>query len=560
MGTLATHEINKLRDLLMEQVYGPDLDQAKSNLEVLNAIKSMEQGPAREQALNIGMKSEDFTQLMEFELAQRNAVFDELTAPATAMGASALEVSGATVAADRHKSPLPAPDVEVYLGGSIAYLASAVLSSDESGDALYYVDENGEPVSDEEDTLSSHGDVFAEERQAAAAYHQALHAGDKDSKEGESAPLEGAPILKSSSPQRRFLMVRGQRYSISKEVLSYIQELSEEPETLVEIASKVKERFDIEISLTRLRNILRYGLPEIKAFKEHKLRPCYPVIYIVVEKIRMFTSATLVVEHPFYIMMGMNVDGSHDLLDVSPFPPDYAEPGNEGKMWQSAFANLKERGLQDPIYVVTGDVHEFKNALHAIFPQAIYQHSLRDIVRKASEPMTTMERVYFFNDCRILYSSKTLLECMKGLLYIENRWNKIYPSACQLIRDNWIFFEQYYAANHAVRVSIRTTKTLDLLLNHLHRDIRVDSQNYLYRDGLHVIARIIELDRFVTGMRHPVQWKRALRYMLTDSYMGKILGKYITLDDVKLSPRSIKRDLDKELQNQSQNQNNYMRH
>lgn len=558
MGTLATHDNNKLRDMLMQQVYGPDLDQAKSNLEVLSVIKSMEQGPARDQALNMGMKSEDFLQLMEFELAQRHAVEAELTSPATVMGAHALEVSGAVLASTRANIAKNSPEhVDVYLSGSISYLASAVLSSDESGDALYYVDADGKPVSEDEDPLASHGDPVAEERQAAAAYHKSLMAdraaqaaaagagdgsGSGSISSGEDGASSGSSVVPSALAKKRFLKVRGQRYSISQEVLDYIKELSAKHNTLSKIASEVKARFDIEITQSRLRNILRFGLSEVKAFKEQKLRPCYPVIYIVVEKIRMFTSATLVVEHPFYIMMGMNIDGTHDLLDVSPFPRDYMEAGSEGKMWVEAFKNLKERGLQDPIYVVTGDVHEFKKALHEVYPQAIYQHSLRDIVRQASEPMTTMERVYFFNDCRVLYSCKTLLECMKALLLIENRWTKKYPTACQLIRDHWIFFEQYYAANHAVRVSIRTTKTLDLLLNHLHRDIRIDSQNYLYRDALHVIARIIELDRFVTGMRHPVQWKRALRYMLTDSYMGKILGKYITLDDVKLSPRSIKRD------------------
>lgn len=529
MGTLATHDDDKLRDMLMQQVYGPDLDQAKTDSEVLSVIKSLEQGPARDQALNIGMNTEDFTQLMEFELAQRHAVYEELTAPALAAGAHALEVNAAnTPAGVVNALSKEHEHIELHLSGTIAYIASSVLSSDENGDALFYVDENGQELSDQDEAANFHGDIVEDERNAAAAYHQSLLAGS----EGQQ----------SEEKQRRILMVRGQRYSLAPDILALIQEMGKVPETLEAIAAKVKEVYNLEITQTRLRNILRLGLAEVKEFKEQQLRPCYPVIYIVVEKVRMFTNATLVVEHPFYIIMGMNIDGTHDLMDIAPFPRDYTQPGAEQQMWEQTFRDLKARGLVDPIYVVTGDVHEFKPALHAVFPRAIYQHSLRDILRHASEPMTTIERANFFNDCRVLHSSKSLLECMRALIVLESKWSKSYPSATQLIRDNWIFFEQYYAANNSVRVSIRTTKTLDLLLNHLRRDIRVDSQNYLYRDALHVVARILELDRYVTGMRHPVQWKRALRHMLEDRYVGTILGNYITFEDVKLSPRSIKRD------------------
>lgn len=519
----------------MQQVYGPDLDQTKSNSEVLHVLKSISQGPARDRALNLGMNSHEFKQLMDFETAQHQAIIAHLQAPVLAARAREQNAS-AKINPDVVSTSSTSENVEslgkapfLRLIGTTAYLASAVLSVDESGDALSYIDEQGRHYVESGDLgqslvlVEKKGHTLVASSKSTAHTLVDVTAGDQES-------------------PRLILMVRGQRFSLAPEVWQYISEHSRKHETLDVMAHAVRERFKVEISTSRLRNMLRFGLAEVKAFKECTLRPCYPVIYVIVRNISMMTQTTLVVEHPFYVIMGMNFDGSHDLLDIASLPKDYECEGVCAKMWERTFTDLKARGLYDLIYVVTGEVPEFKEALHSVYPLAIYQHSLRDILRQASEPMTTADRGDFANDCRVLHTSKSLLECMKALVVVENKWRKAYPSAIAKIRENFIFYEQYYAAHRTVRSSIYTTKTLDLLLKHLHRDIHNDGQHFLYGDALHVIARILELDHFVTGIRHPVQWKRALRYMLNDQYVGKILSKYISLEDIKLSPRSIKRD------------------
>lgn len=563
---MTTHNNNELQKMLMQQVYGPDLDQAKSNSEVLHVLKSMSQGPARDQALNLGMNSRDFKQLMDFEIAQHQAVIAHLQAPVLAARAREHNASAAVSANASASASMVAQEQAPLLRliGTSAYLASAVLAADESGDALSYIDEQGRRYAESGDlgqglvlvekkghtaAVSSKNKSALEVDADVAAVDAAAWDGETvetdgtdgtDGAEGTDALSEGNAGTQESP--RLILMVRGQRFSLAPEVWQYISEHSKKHETLDVIAQAVKERFRVEISTSRLRNMLRFGLAEVKAFKERTLRPCYPVIYVIVKNISMMTQTTLVVEHPFYIIMGMNFDGSHDLLDIAPLPKDYESEGSCAQMWERTFADLKSRGLADLVYVVTGEVSEFQEALHSVYPLAIYQHSLRDILRQASEPMSTADRSDFTNDCRELHSSKSLLECMRALMVVESKWNEAYPSALAKIHENFIFYEQYYAAHRTVRSSIYTTKTLDLLLKQLHRDIHNDSSHFLYGDALHVIARILELDLFVTGTRHPVQWKRALCYMLNDQYVGKILSKYISLDDVKLSPRSIKRD------------------
>ena len=348
------------------------------------------------------------------------------------------------------------------------------------------------------------------------------------------------------------------RFVLPQEILDKIMEIAIGPNTmpigtsstvgnkrnlsLSDISRYVFENYHVYISTMRMRNILRLSLVHVREWYERCLKPCYPIIYIDIEPVRMMTRSSLMVEHPFYVIMGMTFSGEHELLDIAPYPRDYTQPGEQEKMWLRCFTRLKERGLKEPVYMVTGPVQEFREALRMVFPHAIYQHSLGDIFRCAVENMTTQERANFTNDFRKLYNSKSLIECMKTLVVIEQRWKDSHPEAMQLIHDNFLFFEQYFAAAPVVRTSIRTTKVLGVLLGDVRRDVREDRYNFLYCDALHVVVRMLEVDRFITRNKRPVQWKRALKSMYEDSYIGKIIAPYIKLEDMRLSARSLKRD------------------
>lgn len=333
------------------------------------------------------------------------------------------------------------------------------------------------------------------------------------------------------------------RYAIPAEVAERIKFYVQHGLTLEEMSSAIFDDFALQVSVSRLRTHLRMTLNDVKTFRERYLNPCYSVIYVDIDYVRMQTKATLTVEHPFYFIMGIDFNGDRDLLAVAPFPRDYEKEEVMKKMWVDAFTDLKTRGLVDPIYFVTGPVEHFREALREVYPRAIYQHSIADIIRQAVSKMNTRDRAAFTNESRVLYNCKALLECMRSLTVLDKRWGFKHPEAIKHIRENFVFFEQYYAASRSVRISIRTTKVLFLMLNDLRRDIRED-HSFLYCDALHVVERTLEVFKYISKNKRPMQWKRALKSMLDDRYIGNILYPYIDYEDVKLSVRSCKRDVE----------------
>lgn len=289
-----------------------------------------------------------------------------------------------------------------------------------------------------------------------------------------------------------------------------------------------------------LKQLLAVTLEDLKDFLTKRLDPCYPIIYIDVLDIKMLTKLNLVVEHPFYVVMGFNLDGDRKLLSTGAMPREYKSKESQVKLWRSVLMDLRQRGLIDPIYMVTANVDNFKNVLREVYPKGIVQISLEEIARRASLNMETLERIRFATDYKSLYNSKSLLECMKALDRLADPWKNLYPESIQTIRDNFVYFEQYFAAQLPLRVCIRSTKPIDIVAKDLRRDLRED-HDFRYQDALHVMCRIIETETLVSRKAKPVQWKRAIKAMYDDMYTGTILGKYVDSDKLKVPRRATKK-------------------
>lgn len=542
---------NRLRDELMQQVYGPHFDEAKSDAEVLSLIKNLEQGMARDQALNADLSPEQMAALLAREEYERAALETALTFPYLDDAAKAEAVRKYGVFGIQ-------PEQFEDAAGDDAASADALEDVD---DEAVSADAAEDEISEDEADEVEAGEAIApeaappEQGTSGSVHYHSPFSYEFWELKNVQATMNLRSIYKSRGVSRRLAKTtpaakyRGSRYAMAPEVLADIKELNSRGLSLEDIATQVQAHFKIQCSVNRLSTLLRYGLRELNDFNQRTLNPCFPLIYVDVVPLRMLTSANLLVEHPFFFMMGLDFKGDKELLKVFTLPKDYQEPGVQAQMWQRALSDLKARGMVDPIYFVTGAVTEFGEALREVYPQAIYQRSTNTILSEAisliGPGVPASELNDFSNNFRNLASCKTLLECMKLFAIYERRWQGRLPGAAaaiEFLRRNFVFFEQYYAAEPAIRASMRTTKPLDNIINNVRRAIRND-HSYLFCDALHTLCRVLEIERYYTVTRRPVQWRRALKAMLDDPYTSKIIGKYLSPDDVRLSERSVKRDL-----------------
>lgn len=527
--------------LLMHHIYGSSTV-IRNNKDVLALIQQMGQGPARDQALNSDISLEELDRLIEKERrrAAENLSQVEKNQSVTNDGPS-----------------IVVTDSDDALAINLPNTGSRILESVHAINAGFNLGQCAErgrialsETADLSKSMASQsmlGSSIALRQNAFSAIELAAQLQDKTSFEAAltSLAVSDACLLGSSHLANQSnldpdyaQMPQGIDFPDGYPVaIPKLKALVEIGMTLEMVQQYLYEHRIWNLQLDELQKLLEVDLSDLRNFLCAQLDPCYPIIYVDTVNVRMLTRLNLVVEHPFYIFMGLNLEGDRKLLSAAAFPKQWQSPQDQEQMWLNALGDLKKRGLRDPIYLVTGNVEYFKNALHTAFPKAIYQVSIYEILRRAQKNMDTNERGEFSIYFRSLYNSKSLLECMKALERLADPWKSTYPEAIQIIKDHFLYFEQYFAANPSLRICLRTTRAIDGVAKDLRRDMREDTE-FRYQDALHVLCRIIEIDRYVTRNSRPVQWKRAIKAMLDDLYTGTILNKYLDASKIRLPRRN----------------------
>ncbi len=115
--------------------------------------------------------------------------------------------------------------------------------------------------------------------------------------------------------------------------------------TTGEIAAHFNEVYEAKVSKDTISRITEEVAGELAEWSSRPLDPIYPVIFVdaIVVKVR----DGQVRNTPFYVVMGVTVDGERDILGI------WAGDGAEGaRFWLQVFTELKNRGVEDVFIAV----------------------------------------------------------------------------------------------------------------------------------------------------------------------------------------------------------------
>ena len=115
----------------------------------------------------------------------------------------------------------------------------------------------------------------------------------------------------------------------------------------------------------------------------------YPVIFI--DAIHVKVRDGQVTNRPFYVVIGVTVDGHRDILGI------WAGDGGEGaKYWLAVLTEIKNRGVADVCIAVCDGLKGLRSAITTVWPPAVVQtcilHLIRNTFRYASRKYWDADR------------------------------------------------------------------------------------------------------------------------------------------------------------------------
>ena len=259
------------------------------------------------------------------------------------------------------------------------------------------------------------------------------------------------------------------RTRILKDLSNNIILLYSKNNSVNDIKEILKKMFNINVSTAFISHLTQELSEDVLSWRNKNINKCYFTInidctYISIKDKKCLNSHDI----PIYIAVGTTIDGHKEIIGLYLGNEDekkniidslYSTNISEAKsFWVTVFNDLKDRGLEKVLYVVSDALTGIEDAIYDAFPTAFYQRCVVHIVRNLKKYTNKSNQKEVINDFKRFYSSPCKEIAIANKNYFLNKY-----------KDNLTLIK------HA-------TKYLDYIMPLF--DIPVGIRNYIYTNNI----------------------------------------------------------------------------
>jgi len=223
-----------------------------------------------------------------------------------------------------------------------------------------------------------------------------------------------------------------------------------------DIEETIKEMYGIQLSEGTVSNITHSIIENIKLWQQRPLEEVYFVVWMdgIVIKVR---HNGRVIGKTIYLIIGLKKDGLKEVLGM------WISETESASFWMNVLTDLKARGVEDILIACTDNLAGIRQAIKAVFPDAITQLCVVHQIRNSSRYVAWKERKEFLSDLRLVYAAANKEMAADALDSFANKWGAKYGYAIKSWKDNWDELTAYFDYPMEIRRIIYTTNAIESL-------------------------------------------------------------------------------------------------
>lgn len=223
-----------------------------------------------------------------------------------------------------------------------------------------------------------------------------------------------------------------------------------------DIEETINDIYGVKVSESSISNITSVVLEDIKQWQQQPLEPVYYIIWMdgIVVKVRHNGK---VINKTIYLIIGVSRDGLKEVLGM------WISETESASFWMSALNDLKARGVEDVLIACTDNLSGIKQAIKAIFPEAITQLCIVHQIRNSCKYVVWKERKAFVGDLKMIYGAPNKQMAAEALDDFEQKWGAKYGYAIKSWREHWDYLTAYFDYPQEIRTLIYTTNPVESL-------------------------------------------------------------------------------------------------
>lgn len=229
-----------------------------------------------------------------------------------------------------------------------------------------------------------------------------------------------------------------------------------------DIAAHLKELYGTDVSHELISKATDAVLPMFREWQSRPLDGVYPIVYLDA----LFVSVrdgVQVQKRAFYVAMGVTHEGKRDVLGI------WAAENEGAKYWLGILNELRNRGVQDILFVCADGLPGLDKALEAAFPKAVFQTCVVHLIRSAMRFVSWSDRRELSAALKPLYTAENEEHAKDVLDALESKYATKYPSVARTFRNRWQQFVPFLAFPPEIRRMLYTTNAIESLNSQLRK-------------------------------------------------------------------------------------------
>lgn len=221
--------------------------------------------------------------------------------------------------------------------------------------------------------------------------------------------------------------------------------------TMSEISDLIEKMYGHYYTPQTISNMSKIVSEDVLAFKERTLEAKYSVIFMDATHIPL--KRQTVSKEAVYIVIGIRLDGTKEVLGFTIAPTESAY------VWKEILQDLKDRGLEEVLLVVTDGLSGIHDSIHSVYPNAQFQQCCVHISRNIAHKVRVSDRQEVCNDFKLVYQAASKEEAMNQISFMIDKWKKQYPRVVKLLLNPAIL--TFYNFPPSIRRTIYSTNLIE---------------------------------------------------------------------------------------------------
>jgi putative transposase len=275
--------------------------------------------------------------------------------------------------------------------------------------------------------------------------------------------------------------------------------------TTGEVAAHFAEVYGAKVSKDTISRITDKVIEEMTEWQNRPLDRVYPVLFVdaIVVKVR----DGQVTNRPFYVVIGVTVNGERDILGI------WAGDGSEGaKFWLSVLTDLKNRGVEDVCIVVCDGLKGLPESITTTWSLAQVQACILHLIRNTFRYASKRDWEALARDLKPVYTAANEQAAQARFDEFAEVWGDRYPAIIRLWQNAWSEFVPFLDYDVEIRRVICSTNAIESLNARYRRAVRARGHFPTEQAALKCLYLVTRsLDPTGKGRaRWAMRWKPAL--------------------------------------------------